>query len=191
MRTKTTKADICVIGGGFAGLCAALSAARHGANVVLMHDRPVLGGNASSEVRVSISGSWFSWDRSVRETGIVEEIMLDTMRWNPNGNWSMWDAILYGKVRLQERLTLLLNCSCVDGEMDGARLRSVRGWQSTNYTWQRVEADLFLDCSGDSILADISGAEVRSGREGKNVFQEPDAPEHGNATVLGSSLVFF
>ena len=45
------KVDVCVIGGGMAGLCAAIAAARHGAKTVLMHDRPVLGGNASSEMK--------------------------------------------------------------------------------------------------------------------------------------------
>lgn len=46
------KADICVVGGGLAGMCAAISAARRGSRVVLVHDRPVLGGNCSSEIRM-------------------------------------------------------------------------------------------------------------------------------------------
>lgn len=57
LRKVKHEVDFCVVGGGMAGVCSALSAARHGARVVLMHDRPVLGGNASSECRVHICGA--------------------------------------------------------------------------------------------------------------------------------------
>jgi succinate dehydrogenase/fumarate reductase flavoprotein subunit len=71
---KKHMVDVCVIGGGMSGLCAAVAAARHGAKVVLMHDRPVLGGNASSEVRMWVSGAH---GRNNRETGLLEEMMLE------------------------------------------------------------------------------------------------------------------
>ena len=71
---KSRRVDVCVIGGGLAGMCAAISAARHGAKVVLMQDRPVLGGNASSEIRMHICGSH---GKDNRETGILEEIVLE------------------------------------------------------------------------------------------------------------------
>ena len=67
--------DLCVVGGGMAGICAALAAARNGVKVVLMHDRPVLGGNASSEIRMWICGAG-SRVRNLQETGIMEEIAL-------------------------------------------------------------------------------------------------------------------
>ena len=77
--------DVCVVGGGMAGFCAAVAAARHGAEVILMQDRPVLGGNASSECRVHICGA----DRSngiknMRETGILEEVRLENLYRNPH-----------------------------------------------------------------------------------------------------------
>ena len=190
MRTIRHEVDVCVVGGGIAGLCAALAAARHGARAILMHERPVLGGNASSEIRVGISGAWGSWDRSVRETGIVEEIMLDTLRMNPTGNWQTWDLILHEKARCQKGLELLLNCSCVDGAMSGSKLRSVKGWQSVSHTWHEVAARLFIDASGDSILAEFSGARIRSGRESRDEFSEPNAPTRANPNVMGSSLIF-
>lgn len=63
--------DFCIVGGGMAGICAALSSARHGARVVLMHDRPVLGDNASSECRVHICGAdRHNYIKNMRETGI-------------------------------------------------------------------------------------------------------------------------
>ena len=70
---ETLDADVCVVGGGMSGLCAALAAARHGANTVLIQDRPVLGGNASSEVRMWICGAHGEHNR---ETGILEELQL-------------------------------------------------------------------------------------------------------------------
>jgi phytoene dehydrogenase-like protein len=57
LRCETLEADFCVVGGGMAGLIAAVAAARRGARTVLLHDRPVLGGNASSEVRMWICGA--------------------------------------------------------------------------------------------------------------------------------------
>ena len=66
--------DVCVVGGGMAGMCAAISSARTGVKTVLIHDRPVLGGNASSEVRMWICGAH---GKHNKETGILEEIQLE------------------------------------------------------------------------------------------------------------------
>ena len=88
---KKHMGDVCVIGGGMAGLCAAVAAARHGAKVVLMHDRPVLGGNASSEVRMWIRGAA---GKENRESGIVQEIELENIYRNPSMNYSIWDTVL-------------------------------------------------------------------------------------------------
>lgn len=190
MKTTTYQADVCVVGGGLAGLLAAVAAARQGATVVLMHDRPVLGGNASSEIRVWVQGAYGSWDRSLRETGIIEEIMLDTLRLNPQASWPLWDAVLYDKARHQPNLTLLLNCACVEGRAEGRRLRAIRGWQSPSYTWHEVEARLFVDASGDCILAPFAGAEVRRGREARSEFAEPSAPLAASPVTMGNSISF-
>ena len=80
MRTISHDVDFCVVGGGLAGMSAAIAAARRGANVVLMHDRPVLGGNASSEIRMWVCGAH---GENMRETGIVEEIELENVYRNP------------------------------------------------------------------------------------------------------------
>jgi len=186
MKWKYHKADLCVIGGGLAGMCAAIAAARHGAKVVLMHDRPVLGGNASSEIRMWICGAH---GENNRETGIIEEIELENMYRNPNRNYSIWDSILYEKVRFEENITLLLNCSCNSLEMNGNRIKSVKGWQLTTETWHTVEADLFADCSGDSILAPLSGAEYRIGREAFAEFGEDIEPEQADKKTMGMSCL--
>ena len=129
MKTIKHQADFCVIGGGLAGMCAAIQAARHGIKTILMHERPVLGGNASSEIRMWICGA-AGWV----ETGLVEEIRLENLYRNNYPNYSVWDSILYEKVKFQDNLTCLLNCSCQDAVMDGSRIKSVKGWQMTTQT---------------------------------------------------------
>lgn len=185
------EADICVVGGGMAGLCAALAAARHGARVVLMHDRPVLGGNASSECRVHICGA----DRNntipnMRETGILEELRLDNLYRNPHGNFSIQDTLLYEKAHFEANLTLLLNCSCLDAGMTGDRIDSVTGWQLTTQTYHEVRARIFADCSGDAILAPLTGAPWRMGREAESEYGESLAPEKPDSMTMGMTCLF-
>jgi hypothetical protein len=167
-------------------MCAAIAAARHGAKVALIQDRPVLGGNASSEIRMHVCGAHGADNR---ETGIIEEIELENRYRNPLQNYSIWDSVLYEKVRLEPNITLLLNCSCNSLEMDGSRIKSVRGWQLTTYTWHTVEAPLFADCSGDSVLAPLSGAEFRVGREARAEFDEDIEPEQGDERTMGMSCL--
>lgn len=186
MYTERHRVDLCVIGGGLAGMSAAVAAARAGIKVALMHERPVLGGNASSEVRMWICGAH---GPNNRETGIIEEIQLENIYRNPLGNYSIWDSVLYEKVRFQDNLLLLLNCTCVDATMDGARIRRVKGWQLTTQTWHEVEAEVFADCSGDSILAPLSGGEFRWGREAQQEFNESIAPEVADRRTMGMSCL--
>ena len=120
MRTINHQVEFCVVGGGLAGICAAVAAARQGIKTLLMHDRPVLGGNASSEIRMWVCGAH---GKNNLETGIIEEIRLENLYRNNYPNYSVWDSILYEKVKFQENLTLLLNCSCNDAEMDGNKIK--------------------------------------------------------------------
>jgi hypothetical protein len=186
MREKEYEVGVCVIGGGLAGMCAAISAARRGVRVALMHDRLVLGGNASSEIRMWVCGAR---GENNRETGIIEEIQLENLHRNPTGNWSLWDTILYEKVRFEPNITLLLNCSCNQAEMDGTRIESVKGWQLTTETWHTVRAKFFIDCSGDSILAPLSGADFRIGREAREEFGEDIAPAQTDKKTMGMSCL--
>lgn len=187
MRHKVHKADMCIVGGGMAGICAAIAAARHGIKVVLMQDRPVLGGNASSEIRMWICGAR---GPNNRETGILEEIQLENLYRNPVPNYSIWDSVLYEKVRFQENIELLLNCSCTDAVMEGNRIKSVKGWQLTTETWHTVEATFFADCSGDSILAPLTGAEYRIGREASSEYNESIEPQKADKKTMGMSCLF-
>jgi len=188
---ETHEADVCVVGAGMAGLCAAVAAARQGAQVVVIQDRPVLGGNASSEMRVHITGA----DRHnsiayMRETGLLEEIRLDNLRRNRQQSFAVWDTILYEKTRHQPNLTLLLNCTCQKAEMQGDRIASVTGWQLTTQTYHVVRAAIFVDCSGDAVLAPLSGAEFRVGREARAEYGESIAPEEADRCTMGMTLCF-
>ena len=185
-QTVTHHADLCVVGGGLAGLCAAVAAARHGARVLLMQERPMLGGNASSEVRMWVCGAH---GENKRETGLLEEIMLENLYRNPDRNYSVWDSVLYELAFCQERLTLLLNCTCLDCQAENGRIRSVTGWQMTTQTYHTVEAALFADCSGDSVLAPLSGALFRYGRESAEEFGEDIAPAEADRKTMGMSCL--
>lgn len=185
-KTITHSADFCVVGGGLAGLCAAVSAARHGAKVVLMQERPMLGGNASSEVRMWVCGAH---GENNKETGLIEELRLENLYRNPDRNYSIWDGIMYEMAAYNENITLLLNCSCTDCTMDKAHIVSVKGWQMTTQTWHVVEAQLFADCSGDSVLAPLTGARFRMGREAAAEFGEDIAPETADKKTMGMSCM--
>ena len=179
-------ANFCVVGGGLSGMCAAIAAARGGSKVVLIQDRPVLGGNASSEIRMWISGASGS---NNRETGIIEEIELTSLWRNPDKNYSIWDGILYEKVKNEKNITLLLNCSVYDAKMEDDKIVSVKGWQTTTQRFHTVYADYYADCSGDSVLAPLSGAHYRVGREAASEFEEKTSQVTEDRQTMGMSCL--
>ncbi len=188
---QTLSADFCVIGGGMAGVCAALAAARCGVDTILVHDRPVLGGNASSECRVHITGANQHGGRhDARETGIIEELMLTNLAVNRQQSYSVWDTVLWEALRYQANLRVLYNCSCLEARRDGDRIASITGWQLTTQKAITVEAQFFADCTGDAITAPIADAEARRGREGRGEFDESLAPEQPDSGTMGMTCLF-
>ena len=115
--------DILIAGGGMAGAACALAAARNGAKVILCQDRPVLGGNASSEIRMHMVGADCSGNRGTaleteaREGGIIEEIRLENTVHNPQRSASVFDLILYDKCRSEPNLTLMMNTAVIGCKM--------------------------------------------------------------------------
>lgn len=194
LHREKIEADFCVIGGGMAGLCAAIAAARHGSKVVLMHERPVLGGNASSEIRMWICGAR---GENNRETGILEEIMLENFYRNPTKNYYIWDSVLYEFVLREANITLLLNCTCMDAGTSHVRcpygrdihIDFVTGYQMTTQTFFDVYAGYYADCSGDSILAPLTGAEYRIGRESKAEYGEETHVLEADRMTMGMSCL--
>ena len=109
----THNVDICVIGGGLSGCFAAIEAARNGAKVLLMQDRPVLGGNASSEIRMWVRGARGVFNR---ETGLISELEERNIYYNPTLCSSVFDATLYGMVEENKNIELLMNTTCLSAE---------------------------------------------------------------------------
>ena len=182
---RNLTAELAVVGGGLAGVCAAIAAARHGVKTVLIQDRPVLGGNASSEIRMGIVGAHGDENK---ETGILEELQLENIRRNPLMRYTRWDDILYSAVIREPNLKLLLNTSVRKTETSGKRIVAVEAWNGNEYCEYRISADFFADCSGDGILR-LSGAEFRIGRELPGEFDEDYLNEGGDARTMGNSIL--
>ncbi|MBQ1200488.1 MAG: FAD-dependent oxidoreductase, partial [Alistipes sp.] len=178
-------ADVVVCGGGLAGVCAAVSAARHGATVVLVQDRPVLGGNASSEMRMGIVGTKID---DTQETGILEEMQLRNFYYNPLQRYTMWDDAIYTTVVSEPNITLLLNTSVNDVVMNGERIAAVKAWNINAYTEYKINGTIFADCTGDGILR-LSGAKYRHGRENPAEFNENCQAEGNDAKTMGNSIL--
>ncbi len=189
-RRKTLDVDVAVLGGGMAGICAAVSAARNGAKVVLVQDRSILGGNASSEIRVIVHGvTRLTHGLAERETGIIEEILLHNRFYNPQDSFPVWDHILYDFVVREPNLKLLLDTQALRANMSGSRIVSARCWQSCTETEITLSAKLFLDCSGDGLLAATAGALYRTGREAASEFGEKYAPEQADGWQMGPTIL--
>ncbi len=194
-RTIEIVTDFVIAGGGLAGVCAAITAARAGLRVVLLQDRPVLGGNASSEVRLWILGATSHMgnnNRWAREGGVIDEILVENMHRNPEGNPLILDTILIEKVFDEKNITLLLNTAVHEVEKSGAdTIAALRAWCSQNSTSYVIRAPLFCDASGDGIVGFLAGAAFRMGAESKDEFGEGFAPDTAYGELLGHSLYFY
>ncbi|WEK37695.1 MAG: FAD-dependent oxidoreductase [Candidatus Pseudobacter hemicellulosilyticus] len=187
--------DLVIVGGGMSGVCAAITAARKGTKVVLLQDRPVLGGNASSEVRLWMLGATSHMgnnNRWAREGGVVDEIMVENTYRNPEGNPMIFDLVLLDKIVSEPNITLLLNTAVYEVEKsDPDTISAVKGFCSQNSTVYTVKAPLFCDASGDGVVGFIAGAAFRMGAEAKEEFGEPFAPTAAYGELLGHSLFFY
>ena len=183
--------DFIVVGGGLTGLCAALAAARHGANTALVHDRPVLGGNASSEIRMHICGATMNMQKpELAEGGIVHELQLANKRLNDSYNFSIWDAVLFDAVKKEKNLTMYLNAPMHSATCENGKVTAIECYQMTTERQLILSADVFADCTGNGTLCAFVDAPFRTGSEGKDAFGEPDAPEVANNDRMGNTLLF-
>jgi hypothetical protein len=189
------KFDLVVVGGGISGTCAAISAARNDVKVALVHERSALGGNSSSEVRLYPEDTcdFSPW---IKEGGILEEICTEerVRNWEPyieglmNSNW---DLVLYEWAKREKNLTLFLNTSMREVEMaDASHILAIHGAQLGTEKEFLLEAPLFVDATGDGVLAYRSGAEFRWGIETRSEYQETLAPEKASDGLMGNTLFF-
>ncbi|MFH9475376.1 FAD-dependent oxidoreductase [Streptomyces anulatus] len=195
MREEEAHYDIAVIGGGLAGTCAAIAAARLGRRVALVNNRPVLGGNASSEIRVWVCGATaHGVHRWARETGIMGELYTENQYRNPEGNPYYWDQVVLDAVRAEPNIDLYLNTDVrevdASGPADGREVHSCTGWMMGSERRITFHARQFLDCTGDGLLGHLAGAHYRIGREARGEFDEPWAPSDADRSLLGSTILF-
>jgi hypothetical protein len=223
--------DVVVCGGGLAGLSAAVAAAREGSKTCLIQDRPVLGGNSSSEIRVTPHGA-AACHAYARETGIISEVLIEERARNheepmENGGMnSVWDMILYDMALTTPNLTLHLNTmitgllmaepvesrarSAVDQERTtlnrdpnirlgfyhrppcniSDRINAVCCRVSHAEIELTVHGQIFVDATGDGIVADLAGCEWRMGAESKEEFGESHGLVEASTEVMGSSIHF-
>lgn len=189
------EADVVVAGGGMSGVCCALAAARQGARVILCQDRPVLGGNASSEIRMHIVGAntnrpCVDLVNEPREGGLIEEIRLENAVRNGQRSAAVFDEILREKCHAEPTLTLLLNTTVHDAEVEGALVRRVHAVRPSTEDRFVLEAKVFVDCTGDGALGVAAGAAFTHGREASAQYGEKLAPPEADAKTLGSTLLF-
>lgn len=183
--------DVVIIGGGMAGVCAAIASARNGAKTVLIQDRPVLGGNASSEIRMHICGATHHGNRkNSRETGILEEILLENRERNPQHSFSILDTVIWEKVKEEENLELFLNTRVIRVNSEKSRILSVEAQQLTSERNYTFSGKIYMDCTGDGTVAAWAKAIVRQGREGRHEFGEQYAPSEADSLTMGNSLMF-
>lgn len=223
MKRSKEQYDVVVCGGGLAGFCAAVAAARHGAKTCLIQNRPVFGGNSSSEIGVTPHGA-AAFHAYARETGIISELLIEERSLNhaevyENG-WtnSVWDMVMYDMAVATENLTVHLNTNVGDVIINGgrrangtaqaaesadmklgyyhrpalnetpARLDAVIARVQNAELELTIEGKVFIDCTGDGLVADRAGCEWRMGSEGKAEFDEPHAPDEASTDTMGSSI---
>ena len=188
--------DFLVAGGGLAGVCAALAAARNGAHGVLVQNRSVLGGNASSEIRMHIVGADAHGVKpGARETGLLEEIRLLDAAQNPQRSAAMFDLLLYTLVAAEPNITLLLDTDLIAAHSveSGEGRRRILAAQAVRQGTEDafiIRARFYADCTGDGRLGVEAGAHFTEGRESREAFGEPLAREARDAHRLGSSIMF-
>ena len=188
--------DLMVAGGGIAGMCAAISAAREGISVTLINDRSVLGGNASSEIGVAISGaSHHGLNPAIyaKETGIVEEIRLRISAYLDKGGYgkpAVLDAVFFDMIYNEKNIRLLMNTLVYDCDVENQSIKKVYARHCVNNNVFEITAQSYVDATGNGILGYSAGAEFRIGREGREEFGEFWAPEKPDNYTMGNSIYF-
>ncbi|HRX12259.1 MAG TPA: FAD-dependent oxidoreductase [Draconibacterium sp.] len=187
---KVVKYDLVVVGGGIAGTAASIAAAEQGMKVALIHDRPVLGGNASGEIRVHTLGIYGNFERILK--------MIDTDHY-PNGSAEALkeDERRMENVEKYKNIELFLNYRAYAAQAENNKITSVDARNTSSGGQIRFEAPLFVDCTGDGWIGYWAGAEYSYGREASSKYNESwDAhgllwsPETPDNFVMGSSVLW-
>lgn len=183
--------EVVVVGGGLSGVCAAIASARTGVKTAIVQNRSMFGGNASSEIRMHVAGAnCHSSKPNLRETGILEEILLENKRRNPYASFPVFDTIIWEKVYLEKNLTAYLNTNMDEVVMEDGKIKGIICHQNSTETEIEIFAHIFVDATGHGTLGVMAGAESRVGSEGRDEFGEPTAPEQPNQYTNGNTIMF-
>lgn len=174
--------DVIVAGGGPGGTASAILAARGGAKTLLLQDRPILGGNASTEAGIGYNGA-SSQQFNAREGGIVEEII----RRKTNGQMS-WTQTLTQMCEEEPNLTVICNQRVRFVDTENLQIRSLTACHTETGSRTTFYGKMFLDCTGDSELAYQAGAKIRWGREAKWQYHEEFAPQTPDTCTMSGCL---
>lgn len=157
--------DLVITGGGLAGCAAAISAAEQGLKVALIHDRPVLGGNASEEVRVHSLGIYGKYERILK--------MIDTKHY-PNGSFkAKYDQEKRDKnMKRFKNIDLFLNWRAYDARSENDHITHVDARHTATGERIRFKAPHFLDSTGDGWIGFWAGADFSYGRESSKTTEK-------------------
>ncbi|MBN1927164.1 MAG: FAD-dependent oxidoreductase [Prolixibacteraceae bacterium] len=181
--------DFVIVGGGMAGTCAAISAARLGVKVALIQDRPVLGGNNSSEVRVHLGGR-IKLEPYPNLGNLVNEIGP-----KQGGNAKPYEYYEDDKklfyVEAEKNISLFLNYRANKVVTEGDKIKEVVAVSTETGQELVFSAPLFADCTGDGTIGYLAGADYMMGRESRGLYKEETAPEEADMMTMGSSIQWF
>ncbi len=183
------KYDLVVVGGGVAGVCAAISASRLGLKVALIHDRPVLGGNNSSEVRVHLGGR-INLQPYPALGNLVNEIGPEKGGNAQPGSYYE-DQKKFDAVKGEKNITLFVNYRAFALNKSGNKIASVVAVNTENARELSFSAPLFADCTGDGTIGALAGADFMMGRESKSEFNEATAPAEKDKMTMGASVQWY
>lgn len=181
--------DFVVVGAGIAGMCAAVSAARLGCKVALINDRPVVGGNNSSEIRVHLGGRI--------EVGPYKNLGNLQKEFSPSRGGNAQPAQYYEDdkkmnwLKQEKNVELFTNYRVVRLDKKENRIVSVVAKHIESGKELRFKAPLFSDCTGDGTIGYLAGADYRMGREARKEFGESLAPEQADKMTMGSSIQWY
>ena len=164
--------DVVVVGGGIAGCTASLTAARQGCTVALIQDRPFLGGNSSKEIGLSPRGE---------NGGLVAELSART----PDG-----DIVAKQIIEAEPTASIFMERRVVAVQTDDNRIVSIDVREGRTGRETRFVAPVFIDATGQAILGILSGAEILTGREGRDEYGEYYAPAERDEEHHGHTLFF-
>ena len=191
MNIEKLNFDVAVIGGGISGTCAAIAAARNGAKTVLINSSAVLGGNSSSEIRVWTRGSSGGGNIFSEEMGILGELKLRNQYINPHLSPIIWDEVLLESVLNERNITLLLNTLVVSTDYNNGVINYVEAFSTRGEMHYFINSKIFVDASGDGIVAASCNIDYVIGKESKSEFNEEYAPISPSSCTQGSSILFF